>query len=217
MFSTNPVTKLYADGDMEAMIKRQSTKKRNSGSRRGQLTFGEPLDQPIAAIQRMRTVVGAYLYLKEQKVNQIFINQVNRIGTQLENIEKQLAKTPRTALRKYDDPKGGNVKIERKVTFDAWKHQKLKEKWFAYMDQVYKDANQRGQDFMKENLQRLRDEYSDKNLKRARNAVKEEKNKKRKDELSLEVQLREKMKKHIPKLRTQWTDAKKWTKPKWNA
>lgn len=217
MFSTKQGTKLYDDGDMEAIIKRKSTALKKKGSRKGKLAFGEPLDQPRAAIQRMRSVVGAYLYLKEKKVNKIFVDQVNRIGAQLENLENQLAKTPKFVKRKYDDPDGGVVKIEKTVYFHPWKHQKLREKWFEYMDQVYETANQRGQDFMEENLARLEDEYNDSKLKEVQDAFKREKKKKEKDELSLEVQLRQEMKKNIEKLSSHWSKAKNWPRPQWNS
>jgi hypothetical protein len=154
--------------------------------------------------------------MKETKVNKIFIDQVNRIGAQLENIENALAKTPRTVERDSATPdKTGQYK-KRTVKFHGWEPQKLKEKWFAYMDDVYARANQKGEDFMKKNLARLKAEYNDKKLIKQAD-INKEKNKERQNELKLEKRLRDDMKEYIPKLEAQWDRAKDWPKPKWNS
>lgn len=201
---------------MDQIIKRTSTKKRRSGRKKGQLAFGEPHEQPRTALQRLRAVVGVYLYMKEKKVNDIFIDQVNRIGAQLEHIENALAKSPRTVERETAEPDENNVYQKRTVTFNKWTPLKLKEKWFAYMDSVYENANKKGQDFMKDNIKRLKDEYNDgKTIKQA--DIDKEKNKDKQNELKLEKKVREDMKEYIPKLEAQWTKAKDWAKPKWNS
>ncbi|KAF2463814.1 uncharacterized protein BDR25DRAFT_362485 [Lindgomyces ingoldianus] len=212
MFSIKPDQQIYDRNDMDDLIKRKSTKKRSKGAKKGQLTFGEPHEQPRTAIQRMRAVVGAYLYMKEKKVDEIFVAQVDRIGAQLEYIENALAKNPKTVEREGEMDGQGQIET-RIVTFDKWVPQKLKEKWFAYMDNVYANANKKGQDFMKDNLKRLNDEYNDKKLIKQAD-VDREKNKERQNELKLEKKLREDMKDYIPKLEAQWAKAKNWPKPK---
>lgn len=116
---------------MDTIIRRESTDKRTKGTKKGQ-----PHEQPRVAIQRMRDVVGVYLYMKEKNVSQIFIDQVDRIDAQIENIENALEKSPRTAVRKSNEPKPDGKFEKRTVTFNKWVPQKLKEKWLAYMDDL---------------------------------------------------------------------------------
>ncbi|KAH7385735.1 hypothetical protein BKA66DRAFT_461898 [Pyrenochaeta sp. MPI-SDFR-AT-0127] len=215
MFAPDAQAQIYSSTDMDDMIKRKSTKKERKGSKKGKLKHGDFHEQPRVAIQRMRSVVGTFLYMKEKRVNDIFIAQVDRIGYQLENIENALAKNPRTVERKYSEPdENGNYK--RVVTFRNWEPQKLKEKWFEYMDKVYEKANKKGQDFMRENLKRLNDEYNNgKLIKQA--DVDKERDKDKQNELKVEKQLRDDMKDYISKLEAKWAAAKDWPKPKWNA
>lgn len=216
MFSINPDQQIYDSDDMDQMIKRKSTKKRQKGTKKGKLTFGEAHEQPRAAIQRMRAIVGAYLYMKEDKVNRIFVAQVDRIGAQLENIENALTKSPRTVKRNDGIPDTNGIIQSRLVVYNKWEHLKLKEKWFSYMDNVYENANKKGQAFMSVNLKRLQNEYND-NKKIQQSDIDKEKNKERQTELKLEKQLRDNMSDYIPKLEAQWTKAKDWGKPKWNS
>ena len=200
---------------MSDMIKRKSTKKRSKGAKKGQLAFGEPHEQPRTAIQRLRAVVGAYLYVKEKKVNDIFVAQVDRIGAQLEHIENALAKSPRTVKRDDGKPDAQGIIRERLVTF-KYVPLKLKPKWFAYMDNVYENANKKAQGFMEDNLKKLNDEYNDGRLIKQAD-VDKEKNKDKQNELKLEKQLRDDMKDYISKLEAQWAKTKDWSKPKWNS
>jgi hypothetical protein len=200
---------IYNDKDMDEGIKRTSTRKRKS-----KLVMGEWNKQPRTVLQRMRAVVGAYLYLKEPKVNDIFIKQVDRIGQQLENLENALAKQPRIAERKVKDPKP-NEDNKKSVPFHVWKPQKLKEKWFAYVDDVYKKADKKAQDFMKTNIERMEKEYTDAKMIKQDKIDKEKKDDEKK-KLILEKDLREEMKKAIPKLKAEWTKSKDWPKPSWN-
>ncbi|KAF2650663.1 hypothetical protein K491DRAFT_608379 [Lophiostoma macrostomum CBS 122681] len=103
------------------MIKRKSTAKRTNGK----FKFGEPFDQPRTAIQRMRSVVGAYLYMREEAINDIFIDQVNRIGTQLGNLENAVAKTPRTVGRTSSTPDADGRLPERTRLNDEYNDKKL--------------------------------------------------------------------------------------------
>jgi hypothetical protein len=160
----------------------------------------------------MRSVVGAYMYMKEKTVDDIFVAQVNRMGAQLEIIENALAKAPRIMHR------GGRNdanKAERDVPFHKWTPLKLKEKWFVYQDDVYHRANKKGLAFMKDNLERLKKEYPDsKKIKQA--DVDKETTKAAKEAKAAEKKLREDMPDYITKLEAAWTKAKDWPKPKWN-
>jgi hypothetical protein len=90
---------IYDDETMKEIIERRSKKKRKNG----QLSYGTTYNQPRTAVQRLRAVVGAYIYLKEKNVNNIFIAQVDRIGAQLEHLENALATQPRTMEKKGSD------------------------------------------------------------------------------------------------------------------
>jgi hypothetical protein len=176
---------------MDDIIKRKSTTKNAQGKKKGQLRFGEPTEQPRVAIQRLRAVLGAYLYMKEKNIDDIFVAQVDRIGAQLEHIENALTVNPRKMVKKA----GG----KRTVILNKWVPQKLKEKRFVYMDDVYEFADKKAQDFMKDNLARLKTEYNDGKLIQDAD-IKKEKDKDKQNELKLEKKLREDMKDYIPKL-----------------
>lgn len=198
--------KIYNDKDMDQMIKRTSKKKHEKKKNKEGLKFGEPHEQPRVAIQRMRSIVGAYIYLKEKRVNTIFVNQVNRIGQQLENIERALPNNPRIVEK---------TRPERTVTYAAWKYLNLRKKWFEHMNEVYERANNKAQDFMNINMKRLKEEYNDgKMLKQS--DIDKEKDKDKREAMGLEKDLREAMKVYIDKLEKEWSKVKDWPKPKWN-
>jgi len=117
MFSVKVDGKIYSDTDMQQLIKRESKKTEfSTEAKKRVLKWPVPHDQPRVAIQRMRSVVGAFRYLKEDEVNEIFIKQVVRIGAQLEIMEQALSKHPRTI------EKGGRGTNEdkRTVTLTPW-------------------------------------------------------------------------------------------------
>jgi hypothetical protein len=208
MFSVNPTGQIYKDKDMDELIKRTNNQKLKD---KKTPKYPKVHDQPRVALQRMRSVVGAYLYLTEDKVNKIFIDQVDRIGAQLEIMEQALSKTARTS-----DKGGRGSGPSRTVTFNKWTPLKLKEKWFAYMDDVYENANKKGQNFMKDNIKRLKDEYDDgKKITQAQ--VDKEKTQDEKNKKAAEKKLREDMPDYISKLEAAWLKAKDWPRPKWNA
>ncbi|KAF2686380.1 hypothetical protein K458DRAFT_387388 [Lentithecium fluviatile CBS 122367] len=171
-----------------------------------------PLAQPRIAIQRLRIVVGAFLYMKEKKVNDNLVDQVDRIGAQLEILENALAKKPRTVEREEAEPDQNGVYWKRIVTFKNWTPLKLKEMWFAYMDGIYKNANVKTTAFMDANLAKLKTEYSDQKLIKQEQVEKEKDNKK-KEELASEKKLRDDMKGYIAKLEEHCDKSKNWPKP----
>lgn len=206
MFSS---VSLYGDKDMEKLITRNNFKKWEAKTGKKGIKYGEPHEQPRVVIQRMRSVVGAYLYMTDKRVNTIFVNQVNRIGEQLERLEQALPKHPRVVK------KGGRGQPERIVTYSPWKYLNLQKKWYVHMDEVYNRADKKAQTFMETNLKRLKDEYSDgKMLKQS--DVDKEKDKDKQKTLRLEKELREAMKPYIEKLEKEWTKTKNWPKPQWN-
>ncbi|KAH7079796.1 hypothetical protein FB567DRAFT_129220 [Paraphoma chrysanthemicola] len=198
MFSKDPKTAIFNDKTMDALIKRTHVEKKKRT---------QPHDQPRVALQRMRAVVGAYLYFTDDRVNKIFVDQVDRIGNRLELLEAALSKNPRAAQR--ENP-------QRIVMYNSWKPLKLKEKWYTYMDDVYETANNKGTKFMKDNIKRLRDEYTD--AKRISQAQVDKENDKDKQKvLANEKKLRDDMPDYISKLEAAWSLAQNWPKPKWNA
>jgi hypothetical protein len=150
------------------------------------------------------------MYLKEDKINKYFIAQVDRIGAQWEALERALAKTPRKVDRKND--KGDTVPVE----YSKWKYLDLRKKWFAYMDEVYERANKKGQKFMKVNIDRLKEEYTDAK-KIDQKDVDKEKDKKKQEDKAAWKALRDDMPAYITKLEAAWKKADTWNKPKWNA
>jgi hypothetical protein len=76
---------IYKDATMDTLIQRTNKEKKA-----GKVKYPDPYEQPRVAIQRLRSTVGAFLYLKEDKVNEIFIAQVDRIGAQLEALEPRI-------------------------------------------------------------------------------------------------------------------------------
>jgi len=205
MFSVKADQQIFDQIDMSNMIKRQHKNAK----------YGKPHEQPRAAIQRMRLVVGTYLYMRETEVNKIFVDQVNRIGNQLENLENALARNPKTVTRKGSTPNAQGVIEDRVVVFKNWPILQLKEKWFKYMNQVYTNANNKGKEFMKENLKQLKAEYNDAKLIKQEDVDKQGDHKKQ-EEMKLEKQLREDMKKYIAKLEAEWNKANHWSQPGWN-
>jgi hypothetical protein len=195
---------IYKDATMDTLIQRTNKEKKA-----GKVKYPDPYEQPRVAIQRLRSTVGAFLYLKEDKVNEIFIAQVDRIGAQLEALEQALAKNPRKT-------KAGRGKGSTEVTFDAWKPMDLRSKWFKYMDSVYESANDKGVKFMEDNIKRLKAEYND--AKKITQAdVDKENNPDEKKKKAAEKTLRDDMSGYITKLEAAWLKAKDWPKPKWNA
>ena len=207
MFSND---QLYSDDDMGALVKRTDERPHDKASGLEGPKYGDPVEQPRVAIQRMRSVVGGFIYLNEKTVNTIFVNQVNRIDKQIENLERILPNYPRKMSK--TDP---TTRDKRAVTFDPWKHQSLEKKWYEYMDGVYNRANGKGVEFMNKNIKRLKDEYNDgKMLKQA--DVDKEKDPKKKAELTKEKDLREAMKSNIDLLEKERSKRKDWLRPKWN-
>ncbi|KAH7400509.1 hypothetical protein DE146DRAFT_780973 [Phaeosphaeria sp. MPI-PUGE-AT-0046c] len=189
---------LYDDKDMDQLIKRAKKKSTKKGIM--------PHEQPRAVIQRMRSVVGAYKYLTDKRVNTIFVDQVNRIGQQLERLEQALSRNPRIQSKRNP---------ERIVQYAPWKYLSLEKKWYEYMDDVYKRADKKAQELMAVNMKRLKEEYTDaKMLKQS--DVDKEKDKDKREALELEKNLREAMKVYIDKLEQEWSKTKDWPKPKWN-
>ncbi|KAF1840458.1 uncharacterized protein K460DRAFT_296911 [Cucurbitaria berberidis CBS 394.84] len=86
MFGTEPI---YNDDDMEKYIKRT-------------VKNVQPQDSPRVAIQRIRSVVGAFKYMQEKEVVKIFKDEKVRIGVVIDGIDKNLPKTPRVSgTKKY--------------------------------------------------------------------------------------------------------------------
>lgn len=207
MFSKDQI---YSDDDMDKLIKRNNDREHDKKSGLKGPKYGSPYEQPRIAIQRMRSLVGGYIYMNDKRVNTIFVNQVNRIGQKLENLEQALPKNPRKVTR---GRKGGPD--HRVVTYDPWKYLDLEKKWYKYMDDIYDRANKKGQEFMNTNLKRLKEEYNDgKMLKQSE--IDKEKDPKRRADLKAEKELREAMKVYIDKLDKEWSKWKNWPKPEWN-
>jgi hypothetical protein len=74
---------------------------------------------------RLRRLVGAKKYLLDDKVKEIFKNQVNRIGVILDELDKQIENRPR---------KVGGKK------YNNWKRQGLKAAWELHVDEKWKNA-----------------------------------------------------------------------------
>ncbi|KAI8937308.1 hypothetical protein NX059_006515 [Plenodomus lindquistii] len=206
MFSNSQI---WDDRETAKMILRTSKRKQAPvKEQRGSTPLvNEPLEQPKAAVQRLRNVIGAYLYLKEPRVNNIFVAQVDRIGAQLQNIENTLKVRPRSM------PKLDPTRI---VNWSPWKPLGLKEKWFVYMNERYDTAHSKSQKFMKDNIERLNAEYNDAKLIKQADIDKVD-DKKKKQALQDEKKLREDMKDIIKKLEDEWAKTKDWPRPKWNA
>jgi hypothetical protein len=210
MFAPNWKERIFADSSTQKLVLRTNQEKRTKG--RG-LKYPDAYEQPRIVIQRMRGTIGAFLYLKETKVNGFFIAQVNRIGAQLELLEAALAKQPREVVRR-DPPDAQGVKLSRYVVFHPWQPQKLRDRWIKYMDEVYRVANTKGQEFMTNTLRQLDQEYNDGKL-IEQTAIDKEKDKKEKENLEKEKKLREDMKDYIAIVKTQWAQANSWPKPRW--
>ncbi|KAH7131858.1 hypothetical protein B0J11DRAFT_503048 [Dendryphion nanum] len=155
IFQINPNNKIYLDDGMKTLIMRTNNEKKQNRSKGAK--FPNPFEQPRVAIQRIRAVVGFYLYMNEKKIDDILVAQVDRIGAQLENIEKALSNNPRIVKRNRKNPTT-NEDEEYTVNFDKWQNLKLKEKWFEFMDRTYTNANKRGREFMKTNIKNLKEE-----------------------------------------------------------
>jgi hypothetical protein len=203
MFSDKPIN---TDKDMEALIKREARKSK----------WPKVLDQPKVAIQRMRYVVGAYLYMKDEKVDKIFVAQVDRIGAQLENIENALAETPITIKKQDEMPNEQGILEVKEVILNKWERLNLKKEWFTYMDGVYIRANNKAQDYMTENFRRLDAEYKDKKIIDEKE-IDKEKDKDKQKIMREERALRVNMKEYIKKLKEEWEKTKNWPKPNWNS
>jgi hypothetical protein len=160
-------------------------------------------------------VVGTYLYLKEKRVDDIFIAQVDRIGAQLEHIKNALVEHPIIVQKQSAEPNDQDIYEERDVTL-RWGPQMLRERWFTYMDGVYERASDKAQKFMTDNLKRLNDEYND-GIMVDQKDIDKEKDKTKQEEMKKEKLLREDMKKNIPLLEAAWKDHKDWPKPRWNS
>lgn len=106
---------------------------------------GNKVQDTREAIQRIRSVIGVFLYMKEPEIAKIFKEEKERIGKVLDAIDKELPKTPR---------------IKGKVTFTPWKPLGLGDRWDKYMDKVFKTAKDKGTEFVETNIERLKDEYT---------------------------------------------------------
>lgn len=169
--------------------------------------YGEPYPQPSVVMQRLRLLVGAYISLNDNRVNKIFFNQVNRIGNQLEILENALPKHPRVKIGTRGQP------ADPPVVWEAWKPQKLKVKWFEYMDNVYEEANKKGSEFMEVNMRELKDKYKDSKM-ISHADIDKEKNADKKEDLKTEKNLRENMKVYMTRLEAEWAKHENWAKPK---
>lgn len=198
---------------MSDLIKRKSRAKHTSVRLKGQLKYPNVLEQPRVAIQRMRAVVGALLYMTDTEVNRIFIDQVNRIGTQLENLENALAENPRTKQTNITNAENEIETIT--VSFNKWEPLNLKKKWFDYMDKIYREANSKATKFMDDTFKKMDDEYDSKNMIKQAD-IDKEKDRDKQRKMQEEKRLREDMKEYIPKLKTEWKRANNWPKPQWN-
>lgn len=160
----------------------------------------QPQDAPRIAIQYLRSVVGVFHYMQDEKVAQIFKDQKVRIGTVIDGIDNSLAATPK--------------KITKKTTrtFEPWTPLGLGEKWDDYMDGVFTQAKDKGIKFVEDNLERLKDQYISQ---KAKDAAKDDpkKSNRERNEIAEWARLRENIEDMISKLEADWNKAKKWEKP----
>ncbi|KAH5090123.1 hypothetical protein HBI38_042970 [Parastagonospora nodorum] len=211
MFSSHAI---FDAKKVQTLIQRTNTDKfTRRGPKFRQRVYPDPFEQPRVVIHRLRSAVGTLLYMQEPEINKIFIAQVDRIGAQLENLENALQKNPRKVNKK--NSRTNDVSQDHVVTFDPWQPQKLKEKWFKYMDEAYKNANSGVQEFVDDTVAKLRVEFDDARLIKQAD-IDKEKDKTKKEELAKEKKLRVDMKKYTPKFEEQWIRANGWSKPKWN-
>jgi hypothetical protein len=158
---------------------------------------GPAVDQPRKAIQRIKAVIGVFIYMQETRVNAIFKAEKVRIGSVLDGIDKNLPKTPR---------------IEGNKQFTPWKTLGLGAKWDKYMDDVFKTAKNKGTKFVEDNIKLLKEEYTSKEAKdKAKDDKK--KTKKERDEIKEWAVLCENIEKMIIKLEETWKKTKDWKKP----
>ncbi|KAH4055823.1 hypothetical protein HBI26_186480 [Parastagonospora nodorum] len=189
MFSSHAI---FDAKKVQTLIQRTNTDKfTRRGPKFRQRVYPDPFEQPRVVIHRLRSAVGTLLYMQEPEINKIFIAQVDRIGAQLENLENALQKDPRKVNKK--NSRTNDVSQDHVVTFDPWQPQKLKEKWFKYMDEAYKNANSGVQEFVDDTVAKLRVEFDDARLIKQAD-IDKEKDKTKKEELAKEKKLREDIK-----------------------
>jgi hypothetical protein len=188
MFS--PINQIYDDGSMLKFIQRTDP------------GFPGPTG-PHKAITIIRSVVGVFNYMQEPEIKQIFVNEKTRIGSVIDGIDKNLAKTPRKV-------KIGHSNDYR--TFAPWQPLSLGKKWDAYMDDVFKVAKDKGTKFVEDNIKRLKEEYSST---KAKNAAKDDpkKDKDERNEIAEWAKLREDAERKIQHLEDAWNKAKDWKRP----
>jgi hypothetical protein len=176
---------IYDDEDMKKYITRKMPKTSD-------------VDAANKAITRIRSVIGAFHYLKEKEIADILKKEKVRVGLVLDGIDKELPKNPR---------KDGN-----NAAYKPWKTLGLGAKWNTYMDGVYKTAKDKGTKFVDENIKRLKDEYESK---KAKDDAKDDDNKSKDERNKIKewAKLREDVEKSIKELEKQWKEAKDWAKP----
>ncbi|KAF2180484.1 hypothetical protein K469DRAFT_753193 [Zopfia rhizophila CBS 207.26] len=121
----DPKDPIYNDSEMKDMIEGKHKDKK----------YGTALEQPREAIQRLRAVVGAFKYMQESKIKEIFVEEKNRIGKMIGNLDTALPNNPRKI-------KGGRNSNER--TYKPWKALHLEDKWAKYMDNTFEAAKDKG-------------------------------------------------------------------------
>lgn len=173
------------------------------------------------ALLRLRQVVGAFLYLREKRINDILVAQVDRIGKQLERIENELVKNPRKEIRKGPIDPATQTAPDVEVTFAAWKKMDLKAAWFGYMDDIYKNRKAVALAEMKKLIGYFKDAFPDSNINKLKADIDKEEKSKKPNQSSLktmkeDLSYQQQMQKSIDKLDKEWTKAQAWPKPGWN-
>ncbi|KAF2748764.1 hypothetical protein M011DRAFT_476143 [Sporormia fimetaria CBS 119925] len=141
--------------------------------------------------------------MQEDNIKSIFVKEKKRIGKVIGDIDNALPNHP----RKDQIDSSTDYK-----TFEAWKPLGLEKKWHTYMDEVFVKAKSKGTDFVETNIQRLKDEFTDKKK------IEEQKEKgtDTDDEKKKKAEKRkqqEEMKKIIEKLEASWDSVKNWQRP----
>jgi hypothetical protein len=180
----DPDRQIYDADTMKKMIKRTNKP--------------DPIpDQPREAIQRIRSVIGAFKYMQEDEIKKIFVAEKTRIGAVLDGLDKSLPSHPRVIGTKK---------------FTPWKTLGMGAKWNKYMDDVFENAKKKGAKFVDDNIKLLKDEYQSNDAKdRAKDNAK--KTQKERNEIKEWAKLRQDIDDMIPKLEQAWKDAKDWKKP----
>ena len=200
MFSGDPGIPIYKDDDMADYVKGVSKNKRDGKEI-------EPSQQRREALQRVRSAVGVFKYMQEPRIKEIFKKEKIRMGAVIDGIDRTLPQYPRTV---------GRGTAAR--TFTPWQTQGLGTRWDTYMDEVFETAKKKGTKFVKDNLERLNNEFTSKEAKERATATPDpdldEEEKKEEEKKTAEwAKLREDMAGDIEKLEAAWKAVPDWTKP----